>query len=407
MTLFRYEAITHAGDTVKNTLEAGSKAQLILQLRQMGYWPTQIVEETEEDKGGLAHLLRLGRGKVKSADVEFFTYQLATLVGAHVSLPRALEVTLRQIENPALNRIVSQVKYDVEHGATFHDALSQHANVFSNLYVNMVKAGESAGVLGLVLERLAEFAERQRILKNDVISALFYPAILLTLSIIAVAVLMIVVIPQFTAMFEDMDVALPLPTQILIGTTGVFLKYWWIAGTAMIIGAWGIRQTLQTENGKIWFDRLKIHLPLVGTIFSTFAIVRFTRTMATLLQNGVRMLPALQVAKDTIGNRVYSNIVAEAEKSVEAGSTLARELGKNSSFPEFVTHMIAVGEESGEPANMLTKLSQYYDVEIKKSLERLTGSIGPLVILLMGLIIGFIAIAMILPIFEANQLFER
>ena len=299
------------------------------------------------------------------------------------------------------------MKYDVEHGATFHDALSQHANVFSNLYVNMVKAGESAGVLGLVLERLAEFAERQRILKNDVISALFYPAILLTLSIIAVAVLMIVVIPQFTAMFEDMDVALPLPTQILIGTTGVFLKYWWIAGTAMIIGAWGIRQTLQTENGKIWFDRLKIHLPLVGTIFSTFAIVRFTRTMATLLQNGVRMLPALQVAKDTIGNRVYSNIVAEAEKSVEAGSTLARELGKNSSFPEFVTHMIAVGEESGEPANMLTKLSQYYDVEIKKSLERLTGSIGPLVILLMGLIIGFIAIAMILPIFEANQLFER
>ena len=405
MPLFRYEAITHGGGNVKNTLEADSKAELISRLRQMGYWPTTVVEETEEETPtDIRRWLKIGQGGVKPADVEFFTYQLATLVNAHVPLPRALEVTLGQIQNPALNRIVSQVKYDVEHGAAFNDALSQHPKVFSDLYINMVKAGESGGVLGIVLERLAGFAERQRLLKNDVISALFYPIILLTLSISAVTVLMILVIPKFTAMFNDLGVELPLPTRVLIGTTDIFQTYWWVALVIGIVTVAGIRQYLKLEVGQVWFDRLKLKVPLIGPIISTFAIVRFTRTMATLLENGVRMLPALAVVKDTIGNKVYSNVVAEAEVEVEQGSTLSRELGKSKDFPEFVTHMVAVGEESGEPVHMLSKLSEYYDIEIKKSLERLTSSIGPLVILLMGVIIGFIAVAMILPIFEANQL---
>ncbi len=405
MPLFRYEAITHGGGNVKNTLEADSKAELISRLRQMGYWPTTVVEETEEETPtDIRRWLKIGQGGVKPADVEFFTYQLATLVNAHVPLPRALEVTLGQIQNPALHRIVSQVKYDVEHGATFNDALSQHPKVFSDLYINMVKAGESGGVLGIVLERLAGFAERQRLLKNDVISALFYPIILLTLSISAVTVLMILVIPKFTAMFNDLGVELPLPTRVLIGTTDIFQTYWWVALVIIIVTVAGIRQYLKLEAGQVWFDRLKLKVPLIGPIISTFAIVRFTRTMATLLENGVRMLPALAVVKDTIGNKVYSNVVAEAEVEVEQGSTLSRELGKSKDFPEFVTHMVAVGEESGEPVHMLSKLSEYYDIEIKKSLERLTSSIGPLVILLMGVIIGFIAVAMILPIFEANQL---
>ena len=407
MPLFRYEALTHGGGSVKNTLEADSKAELISRLRQMGYWPTTVVEETEEDTPtDIRRWLKIGQGRIKPGDVEFFTYQLATLVNAHVPLPRALEVTLGQVQNPALHRIVSQVKHDVEHGATFNDALSQHPNVFSDLYINMVKAGESGGVLGLVLERLAEFAERQRLLKNDVVSALFYPIILLTLSISAVTVLMILVIPKFTAMFNDLGVELPLPTRVLISTTDIFQTYWWVALVIIMVTVAGIRQYLRLEVGQVWFDRLKLKLPLIGPIFSTFAIVRFTRTMATLLENGVRMLPALQVVKDTIGNKIYSNVVAEAEVEVEQGSTLSRELSKSNDFPEFVTHMVAVGEESGEPVHMLSKLSEYYDLEIKKNLERLTSSIGPLVILLMGIIIGFIAVAMILPIFEANQLFS-
>lgn len=404
MPRYQYEAITHSGATVNNTLEADSTAELKAQLRQMGYWPTQIVEEGEALESKAKRLFSIGSKKVKASEVEFFTYQLAALLNAHVALPRALEVTLEQITNPELNRIVSQVKYDVEHGATFNDALNQHPKIFTDLYVNMVKAGETGGVLGEVLERLAEFAERQRLLRNQVVSALFYPAILASLMILSVTILMIFVIPKFTTMFEDLGGKLPMPTQILISVSDVLAGYWWIG--ILVAAPVGIllRNYLQTDTGKTQFDRFKIKLPLVGNIVSTFAIVRFTRTMATLLENGVRMLPALRVVKDTIGNKVYSNIISDAEREVEQGSTLSRELDQSQDFPTLVTHMIAVGEESGEPVTMLKKLSDYYDMEIKKSLERVTGSIGPLVILIMGLLIGFIAVAMILPIFEANKL---
>ena len=404
MPRYQFEAITNTGTTVSNTLEADSRADLIAQLQQMGYWPTDIVEEGEVLETQAKRLFSIGSRKIKPAEVEFFTYQLAALINAHVALPRAIEVTLEQISNPEFHKIISDVKQNVEQGATFNDALNQHPKVFSDLYVNMVKAGETGGVLGEVLERLAEFAERQRLLKNQVVSALFYPAILFSLMIFSVTVLMIFVIPKFTTMFEDLGGDLPLPTRILIGISDALGTYWWLGLLIAVPVGVLLRNYLRTESGQLQFDKLKFKLPLLGSIFSTFAIVRFTRTMATLLENGVRMLPALQVVKDTIGNKVYSNIVAEAEREVEQGSTLSRELEKSSDFPTLVTHMIAVGEESGEPVTMLKKLSEYFDMEIRKNLERVTGSIGPLVILFMGLLIGFIAVAMILPIFEANKL---
>ncbi|MXV77374.1 type II secretion system F family protein [Candidatus Poribacteria bacterium] len=403
MPRYQYEAVTQSGQTINSTSEADSQAELIANLQQMGYWATNVVEEGEALETKAKRIFSVGTRRIKSAEVEFFTYQLAALVNAHVALPRSLEVTLEQISNPELHKIVAQVKHDVEHGATFNDALAQHPKVFSELYVNMVKAGEAGGVLGEVLERLAEFAERQRVLKNQVVSALFYPVILFGLMITAIIVLMILVIPKFTEMFLEFGETLPLPTQILISISDAFAAYWWVGLLGAAVIGTALRQYLRTETGKIMLDRIKLRLPLVGPVFSTFAIVRFTRTMATLLENGVRMLPALQVVKDTIGNRVYSNIVANAEREVEQGSTLSRELGESKDFPSLVTHMIAVGEESGEPVTMLSKLSEYYDMEIKKSLERLTSSISPLVILIMGLLIGFIAVAMILPIFEAQN----
>ncbi len=403
MPRFRYEALTSTGVTVSQAQEANSQAELVSRLKTMGYWPTSIIEESAEAEGKKQLQISLFRPRIKPAEVEFFTYQMATLINAHVTLPRALAVTLEQLINVELKRIVEQVKYDVEHGSTFYDALAQHPKVFPNLYVNMVKAGETGGVLGVVLERLAEFAERQRHLKNEVISALFYPAILLSLSVIAVSVLMTFVIPKFTAMFTELGVDLPGPTRILIGITNFLSAYWWVILIGGIGAVFGIRQYLRTEGGRLAFDRLKLKLPIIGVIFSTFALVRFTRTMATLLENGVVLLPALRVVKDTIGNLVYSNAVAEAEKEIERGSTLSRQLQESRVFPPLVTHMIAIGEESGNPEQMLAKLSEYYDTEIKKNLERLTNSIGPLVILLMGLLIGFIAVAMILPIFEASS----
>ena len=404
MPRFRYEALTSTGNVVSNTQEANSKAELVSNLKTKVYWATRIIEENASEIEEKRLQISLFRGRIKAAEVEFFTFQLATLINAHVTLPRALGIALEQISNPGLRQVVEQVKVDVEQGAIFNATLAQHPKVFSNLYVNMVKAGEAGGVLGVVLERLSEFAERARLLKNEVISSLFYPAILFASSIIALAVLTIFVIPKLTVMYADMGVDLPRLTQFLIAATNLVSVYGWILLVGCVAIALGIRQFVRTESGRLTFDRLKLKLPLVGSVYSNVALVRFTRTMATLLENGVVLLSALRVVKDSIGNLVYSNAVTESEKGIERGSTLSRELQESNVFPSLVTHMITVGEESGNLEQMLAKLSTYYGVETKKDLERLTSSIGPLVILVMGVVIGIIAVAMILPIYGATDL---
>ena len=402
MPRFRYEALTNTGGTVKSVQDAGSRAELAYQLKAMGYWPLNIVEDITNETADKRFQFRLFSPRVKSKDVEFFTYQMATLINAHITLPRALAVTLEQIENPGFRQIVEQIKYDIEHGSTFHDALGQHPKVFPELYVNMVRAGESGAVLGVVLERLAKFSERQRLLKAEVISALFYPVILFTLSVGVIVFMVVVVIPKFADMFVDFGVDLPLPTRLLIGTTGFVQSYWWaltIGGAAAILG---ILQYSRTESGKLAFDILKLKLPLLRGVFGNFALVRFTRTMSTLLENGVLLLPALRVVKGTIGNLVYSNAVAQAEKEIEQGSTLARELQESAVFPPLVVHMVGIGDETGNPEQMLAKLADYYDLEVQQTLQRLTASIGPLVILIMGVIVGLIAVSIILPVFKAS-----
>ncbi|MDE0299721.1 MAG: type II secretion system F family protein [Candidatus Poribacteria bacterium] len=368
----------------------------------MGYWPLNIVEDNVSETSDKQFRFPQFSARVKAKDVEFFTYQMATLINAHITLPRALAVTLEQIEHPGFRQIVEQIKYDVEHGSTFHDALSQHPRVFPELYVNMVRAGESGAVLGVVLERLARFSERQRLLKADVISALFYPAILFTLSLAVIVFMVLVVIPRFADMFADLGVDLPLPTQLLIGTVGFVESYWWAIAIGGAVTTFGFVQYSRTESGKFVADILKLKLPLLRGVFSNFALVRFTRTMSTLLENGVLLLPALRVVKGTIGNLVYSEAIDRAEKEVEQGSTLARELQESAVFPPLVVHMMEIGEESGNPEQMLAKLADYYDLEVQQTLQRLTSSIGPLVILIMGVIVGLIAVAIILPVFRAS-----
>ncbi len=422
MPRFQYEAITNTGVSVSNTEEADSRAELITKLKVRGYWPT-LIEQSELAPGDSVNgatdealsegtsgfslqsiLSQFTLRRIKSKEVEFVTYQMATLVNAHIPLVRSLEITLNQVRNPRLRSIIEQIKYDVEHGSTLADALAQHPKQFSDLYTSMIRAGEASGGLGEVLQRLAEFAERQRNLTNEVVSALFYPIILMGMSVSAVAVLMVLVVPKFTAMFDAMGGELPGATQLLISVADFTSSYWWAVLGGLSIATVLSRQFAQTDSGEVFFDRIKLRLPIFGQVFSTFAIVRFTRTMATLLENGVVLLPALSVAKDTVGNRVYKDTIAKAEAQIEAGSTLAHELEQDGSFPDLVVHMVTIGEESGAPEQMLTKLSEYYDAEVRKTLERITGSLGPLVILVMGLIIGFIAVAMMLPIFDASSM---
>lgn len=402
MPRFRYQALTNTGSTVSNVEDANSKAELVSSLKIRGYWPTDIVEDIEGNEDEESKFRFSIRRRVKPKDVEFFTYQIGTLINSHIPLARALDITLEQIASITLRQVIHQVKYDVEHGSTFANALAEHPKVFSDLYINMVKAGEAGGVLGVVLARLAEFAEGQRHLKNEVVSALFYPAVLFVLSGLAIAVLMVAVVPKFTVMFEDMGTQLPPLTRGLIGFANFVSSFWWIILIMIIVLSIAFSRFIQLENGRLIFDRIKIRLPLIGQVFNSFAIIRFTQTMATLMENGVTLLPALRVVKDTIGNKVYSNAVLSAEQEIERGSTLARELERTKVFPPVVMHMISVGEESGSPQQMMSKLSEYYDLETKKNLERLTSLVGPLVILFMGVIIGLIAFAIIDPILKMS-----
>ena len=228
MPRFRYQALTNTGSTVSNVEDANSKAELVSSLKIRGYWPTDIIEDIEGNDDKESKFRFSIRRRVKPKDVEFFTYQIGTLINSHIPLARALDITLEQIASITLRQVIHQVKYDVEHGSTFANALAEHPKVFSDLYINMVKAGEAGGVLGVVLARLAEFAEGQRHLKNEVVSALFYPAILFALSGLAIAVLMVAVVPKFTVMFEDMGTQLPPLTRGLIGFADFVSSFWWI-----------------------------------------------------------------------------------------------------------------------------------------------------------------------------------
>lgn len=414
MPRYVYEATTAAGATMQGAMEADSYADLVARLREMGYFPTSVHEEALEEARKPWWQIRIGRG-IRPKEVEFLTLQMATLVNAGVPLDRALRVCADQIENPVLRRVVSQLRYDVEHGSSFGDALSRHPKQFSSLYVSMVNAGQAGGVLGVVLQRLAEFTKQQRQLRESVTSALIYPMILLGFVMLIIVALIFFVIPRFVVMFEDAGVELPTFTRALIAFVNAVRSPYGIAwtwnglpfpGVTLTAAAMGIvafRQYAKTERGKKHVDRLRMELPLVGSVIRNFALVRFTQTMSTLLENGVTLLPALRIAKETVGSVTFEEALDFAASEIERGSNLSVPLAESGLFPPIVTNMLAIGEESGRPETMLRRLAEYYDAEIKRSLERLIAALGPLLILIMAGIVVFIALAIVLPIFKLSQ----
>ena len=402
MPRFNYQAMTKTGSVVSGTLEAENSAELTSKLKGSGYYPMSVSEAVVEEKHK-GSLLKFGR-RVKSSEVEFFSYQLATLLNSGVQLIRALRVASEQITNAGFRNAIDQVRYDVEHGSTLYDALGRHKKIFSDLYINIVRAGETGGVLGLVLARLADFSEKQRKLKSAVIAALFYPMILIFLGLAIGAVLTLFVIPRLSSMFTELGSALPWPTQVLMAITGFLRGYWWAIVLIVVGSIVSLRQYGRTDTGKHNIDRLKLHLPLAGAIFRTSALSRFARTLGTLLDNGVPILQSLAIVRETTGNTVYKSVIEASEKEVERGESLANSLQRSGRFPALITHMLSIGEESGNPEEMLSKLSEYYDAEMDKQLERVSSLVGPLIILIMAMAVGFLVAAAILPIFEASSM---
>ena len=331
------------------------------------------------------------------------TRQLATLLQSGIPLVEALSALIEQLEHPELKAAFTEARDRVNEGQSFASALEAHPRVFTSLYVHMVAAGEASGTLEVVLGRLAEFLESQARLKTKVVGALAYPAFMMVLGMGIVAVMMVVVVPKVTGIFEDFQQALPWYTELLIWTSEVFSGYWWLMLLAMGGGFWGFRRWLATEAGRRKWDRFVLRMPLFGKLVMMVGVSRFARTLATLLASGVPILRAMEITRNVLGNTELMEVVDEARANVREGESIAKPLRESGRFPPIVTHMIAIGERSGQLETMLEHVARNYDQQIDARVTAMTALLEPLMIVIMGTAAGGIAFAILTPLMQINQ----
>lgn len=383
-------------------MAAGTKEEVIAQLRKRNITATIVTEKTKKGPGKFT----FGSG-VKDKDIVVFTRQFATMIDAGLPLVQALDILSTQVENKALSNTLQQVKTDVESGATYADALKKHPRIFTELYVNMVAAGEAGGILDTILNRLATYIEKAMKLKKKVKGAMVYPAVVTTIAILVIAVIMIFVIPTFARMFITLGGTLPLPTKIVInlsnfiaGIGGLIVLMAIVAVIVFII------QVRRTEKGKHVIDRLLLRLPIFGVLLNKVAVAKFTRTLGTLVSSGVPILDGLDITAKTSGNKVIEYAIMDVRKGVVSGKTLAEPITKAKVFPPMVTHMIAVGESTGALDAMLAKIADFYDDEVDAAVSNLTAMMEPLLMVFLGGAVGFIVVSMYLPIFRLITLIK-
>jgi type IV pilus assembly protein PilC len=391
MPTFAYTARTLSGELKSATMEAPSRDEVVMQLRRQKLIVVKVDEEQKKKK-------RLGR--IKTRDIVIFTRQFSTMINSGLPLVQALDILSRQSENKALQEVTRQVVYDVESGQTVADALRHHPKAFSELYVNMVAAGEAGGILDTILMRLATFLEKNDALVGKVKSAMIYPAVIMSVAVIAVVVLLIFVIPVFQNMFASVNLALPLPTRIVIGLS-VFLKGFWWAVAASVYGViFMLQRYYATPGGRLTIDRTLLKVPVLGDLLRKSAVSRFTRTLGTLISSGVSILDGLEITAKTAGNRVIHDAIMESRASIAGGDTISAPLQKSNVFPPMVISMIAVGEQTGGLDEMLTKIADFYDTEVDTAVSGLLSLMEPVMIVFLGVIVGGMVVAMYLPIFD-------
>ena len=402
MPLFVYEARDAQGQLKKDTIEAPNQRVASMRLQEQRM--TVIKIEPKSGKGGSTDLLAYFNNmkKVNEQALTVFSRQFATMINAGLAMVRCLDILSEQTEDKKLQQTLIQVRRDVEGGSTLSAALQKHPNVFSTLYYSMVKAGEMGGVLDEVLERLAGFMEKDFALKKKVKSALTYPVVILIMALGIVFFLVTYILPTFVALFEGMNLQLPLPTRILIGTTKavrdpVFL----VIGLVVIVGGVFVGKAyLKTDAGKKQYDLLKLNIPVFGLLNKKVAISRFCRTLGTLLSSGVPIMQALEIVGKASGNEIIAMTVSNIRESIREGESIASPLGASGMFPPMVTQMVAVGEETGNLDAMLSKISDFYDTEVDYLLSSLTSMLEPIMIVGMGGIVGFIVISVFMPLYQ-------
>jgi len=392
MPQYTYTARAVNGELKSATIDAPSRDDVIKQLRQLKLNVVKIDE-------GTANRKKRG-GSIKMRDVVIFTRQFSTMINAGLPLVQALDILATQSENPALKDVTRQVVFDVESGNTLADAMRKHPRAFSDLYVNMVAAGEAGGILDTILMRLAVFMEKNDALVRKVKGAMIYPGVIISVAAIAITVLLIFVIPTFESMFASVNIALPLPTRIVIGISRGLKSYWYIVlGVAAGI-YFSIRSYYRTPGGKLNIDKLLLKMPVLGDVLRKSAVSRFTRTLGTLISSGVSILDGLEITAKTSGNAVVEDAIMVTRKSIERGETISAPLKETRVFPSMVTQMIGVGEATGALDTMLGKIADFYEEEVDTAVAGLLTLLEPIMIAVLGIVVGGIVIAMYLPIFD-------
>jgi len=409
MPVFVYQAKKGPQEIIDGIVEAATKEAAVNKIEQMGYVPIRLslkegppagnTGKTPENKGPALNFF----DRVSSGDLNIFTDQLATLVKSKVPLFEAINILSSQTENQKLKQIIISISGKLKDGMTLSEALSKYPRVFPLLYVNMVRSGESGGVLDETLNRLAKFREEQEEVKANISSALAYPIFITIVSLITIIILLTFGIPRLASMFTENNQALPLPTKILISISSGIRSYWYLG--VIFIGAaiFALRQKQLIEKRKAAFDKFILKLPLIGNFSKKAMLAEFTRTFALLLANGVPVLDALHITVPTINNEIFRKELENVHSDIIVGTPLSQSMKKSSWFPPFLINMIAVGERGGNLQDVLLEVAVFYEREVKKINKIMTSLLEPAIILVMGLIVGFIVIAMLLPIFEINM----
>ena len=404
MATFAYVGRTRSGAVKKGELSAKTRDEAVDQLRKQSVVVTSL-EKKKSGAGGFNVNLSFGPG-LTDKDLVVFTRQFGTMINAGLPLVQCLEILSTQSENKVLRTTIGEVKIQVEAGSTFSDALRRHPKVFDDLYVNLVHAGEVGGLLDTILTRLAKYIEKAMKLKGQIKSAKIYPAAILGVAVVVIAVLMIWVIPIFAKMFNELSggkMGLPGPTQLVIDISNMFTSYWWamLIGTGAIV--FGTKKYYSTPKGRMVIDKLLLKAPVFGDLIRKASVAKFTRTLGTLLASGVPLLDGMTICAKTAGNKVIEETLINARISISGGKTIADPLAASGVFPKMVTHMIAVGESTGALDAMLGKIADFYEDEVDQAVASLTSLLEPIMMVFLGIVIGFIVVAMYLPIFKMSE----
>ena len=404
MPVFEYRALDAKGRNIKGIVDADSESMARTKLRSQGKYPVSIEVSRQSKTAGRGGLGLSLFDRVKSEEISVMTRQLATLLGAGIPLVQCLDSLVQQTRNSMLKKVIAQIKGSVNEGSTLTNALGEHPKLFSPVFINMVRAGEASGALDIVLARLADFGEKQEVLKGRLRSALVYPVFMAIIGSAILFILITYIVPNITQVFNEMDQVLPLPTLFLIGLSDFLKIYWWAVLIFIFIAISSLRYFISKPSGRTIWDLIKLKMFIIGPVAQKVILARFSSTLGSLLESGVGLMTSMQIVRTLVDNVHVSRVIDEAMEQIQKGQSMTEALSESPWFPPMFVQMISVGEQSGNLEVMLDKVAKAYEREVETAIMGMTSLIEPLMIAGMGLAVGFIVLSILLPIFEMNQM---